>query len=80
MGIGYWTSEDLRYDPDTGALTNYRTWVNQFYKIYTEIVFSTFIQSSTELIKILKIFRQSQSLILIFNFRITKYREQGIYL
>ncbi|KAJ8668983.1 hypothetical protein QAD02_000242 [Eretmocerus hayati] len=26
MGIGLWTSEDLIYDPDTGALTNYRTW------------------------------------------------------
>ncbi|XP_011261213.1 xanthine dehydrogenase/oxidase [Camponotus floridanus] len=26
MGIGYWTSEDLVYDPKTGALTNYRTW------------------------------------------------------
>ncbi|XP_015171182.1 PREDICTED: xanthine dehydrogenase-like [Polistes dominula] len=26
MGIGYWTSEDLIYDPKTGALTNYRTW------------------------------------------------------
>ncbi|XP_014224706.2 xanthine dehydrogenase/oxidase-like isoform X1 [Trichogramma pretiosum] len=26
MGIGYWTSEELIYDPNTGALTNYRTW------------------------------------------------------
>ncbi|XP_008216630.2 xanthine dehydrogenase [Nasonia vitripennis] len=26
MGIGYWTCEDLIYDPETGALTNYRTW------------------------------------------------------
>lgn len=26
MGMGYWTSEDLVYDPKTGALTNYRTW------------------------------------------------------
>ncbi|KAK2583672.1 hypothetical protein KPH14_009602 [Odynerus spinipes] len=26
MGIGYWTSEDLIYDPKTGELTNYRTW------------------------------------------------------
>nr|XP_050853429.1 uncharacterized protein LOC127065310 isoform X1 [Vespula vulgaris] len=26
MGMGYWTSEDLIYDPKTGALTNYRTW------------------------------------------------------
>lgn len=26
MGIGYWTSEDLIYDPNTGQLTNYRTW------------------------------------------------------
>ncbi|KAL6263815.1 hypothetical protein P5V15_003898 [Pogonomyrmex californicus] len=26
MGIGYWTSEDLVYDPKTGALTNDRTW------------------------------------------------------
>ncbi|XP_076300418.1 xanthine dehydrogenase [Lasioglossum baleicum] len=26
MGLGYWTSEDLIYDPKSGALTNYRTW------------------------------------------------------
>lgn len=26
MGIGFWTSEDLIYDPATGSLTNYRTW------------------------------------------------------
>ncbi|CAK9818034.1 Indole-3-acetaldehyde oxidase [Anthophora plagiata] len=26
MGIGYWTSEDLIYDPKTGRLTNTRTW------------------------------------------------------
>ncbi|XP_011694376.1 PREDICTED: xanthine dehydrogenase/oxidase-like [Wasmannia auropunctata] len=26
MGIGYWTSEDLIYDPKTGILTNDRTW------------------------------------------------------
>ncbi|XP_039304251.1 xanthine dehydrogenase isoform X1 [Solenopsis invicta] len=26
MGIGYWTSEDLVYDPKTGMLTNDRTW------------------------------------------------------
>ncbi|CAL1679573.1 unnamed protein product [Lasius platythorax] len=26
MGMGYWTSEELVYDPKTGALTNYRTW------------------------------------------------------
>lgn len=31
MGIGYWTSEDLVYDPKTGALTNYRTWVRDLY-------------------------------------------------
>ena len=27
MGIGFWTSEELIYDPDTGGLANYRTWV-----------------------------------------------------
>ncbi|XP_018304122.1 xanthine dehydrogenase 1-like [Mycetomoellerius zeteki] len=26
MGMGYWTSEDLMYDPKTGVLTNDRTW------------------------------------------------------
>ncbi|XP_043258855.1 indole-3-acetaldehyde oxidase-like [Colletes gigas] len=26
MGLGYWTSEDLMYDPNSGQLTNYRTW------------------------------------------------------
>ncbi|KAL0109815.1 hypothetical protein PUN28_013466 [Cardiocondyla obscurior] len=26
MGIGYWTSEELIYDPKTGMLTNDRTW------------------------------------------------------
>ncbi|XP_015110495.1 indole-3-acetaldehyde oxidase [Diachasma alloeum] len=26
MGIGYWTSEDVIYDPDTGLLVNNRTW------------------------------------------------------
>lgn len=31
MGIGYWTSEDLVYDPKTGVLTNQRTWVRGFY-------------------------------------------------
>lgn len=28
MGVGYWTCEDLIYDPSTGLLTNYRTWVS----------------------------------------------------
>lgn len=27
MGIGYWTSEDLIYETETGRLVNYRTWV-----------------------------------------------------
>lgn len=27
MGIGYWTCEDLFYDPKTGLLVNNRTWV-----------------------------------------------------
>lgn len=31
MGMGYWTSEELVYDPKTGALTNYRTWVCDLY-------------------------------------------------
>lgn len=31
MGIGYWTSEDLIYDPKTGMLTNPRTWVRENY-------------------------------------------------
>lgn len=31
MGIGYWTSEDLVYDPKTGILTNDRTWVCETY-------------------------------------------------
>ncbi|XP_048511551.1 indole-3-acetaldehyde oxidase-like isoform X3 [Athalia rosae] len=26
MGLGYWTSEDLVYDPDTAVLKNNRTW------------------------------------------------------
>ncbi|KAL0109816.1 hypothetical protein PUN28_013467 [Cardiocondyla obscurior] len=26
MGTGYWTSEDVVYDPETGKLTNDRTW------------------------------------------------------
>ena len=28
MGIGFWTMEELIYDPNTGSLGNYRTWVN----------------------------------------------------
>ena len=28
MGAGYWTSEELIYDPEDGNLTNFRTWVN----------------------------------------------------
>ena len=28
MGIGYWTSEDLVYVPDTGELITDRTWVH----------------------------------------------------
>lgn len=27
MGVGYWTSEDLMFDPKTGLLANNRTWV-----------------------------------------------------
>ena len=27
MGVGYWTSEELIYDPVTAVLTNNRTWV-----------------------------------------------------
>lgn len=27
MGAGMWTTEDLLYESETGALTNYRTWV-----------------------------------------------------
>ncbi|XP_024942171.1 xanthine dehydrogenase 1 isoform X2 [Cephus cinctus] len=26
MGVGYWTSEELIYNPETAVLTNYRTW------------------------------------------------------
>ncbi|XP_076651937.1 uncharacterized protein LOC143358591 [Halictus rubicundus] len=26
MGLGFWTSEELIYNPKNGALTNYRTW------------------------------------------------------
>lgn len=33
MGIGNWTSEELVYDPKTGALTNDRTWVNDLRRI-----------------------------------------------
>lgn len=28
MGIGYWTSEELIYDPKTAVLTNHRSWVS----------------------------------------------------
>jgi xanthine dehydrogenase/oxidase len=31
MGAGYWTSEDIIYDPKTGMLTNDRTWVCDLY-------------------------------------------------
>ncbi|KAL6263818.1 hypothetical protein P5V15_003901 [Pogonomyrmex californicus] len=31
MGMGYWTSENLVYDPETGALMNNRTWVRNFH-------------------------------------------------
>ncbi|KAJ8676452.1 hypothetical protein QAD02_012239 [Eretmocerus hayati] len=26
MGMGFWTTEDVIHDPETGVLTNYRTW------------------------------------------------------
>lgn len=29
MGAGFWTTEDCIYDTETGALTNYRTWVRK---------------------------------------------------
>lgn len=29
LGIGHWTCEDLIYDSETRALTNFRTWVSQ---------------------------------------------------
>lgn len=30
MGIGFWTLEELIYDPYSGRLTNDRTWVVNF--------------------------------------------------
>ncbi len=28
MALGLWTSEEVKYDPDTGALLSNSTWVN----------------------------------------------------
>ena len=30
MGLGLWTSEEVKYHPDTGALLTKNTWVNIF--------------------------------------------------
>lgn len=38
MGMGFWTSEDLVYDPKTGILTNDRTWVSYFYRISVNLI------------------------------------------
>ncbi len=27
MGLGWWLTEEITYDPDTGALLNFDTWV-----------------------------------------------------
>jgi xanthine dehydrogenase/oxidase len=32
MGMGYWLTEELIHDPDTGRLLNTRTWVRNFNK------------------------------------------------
>jgi xanthine dehydrogenase/oxidase len=32
MGMGYWLTEELIHDPDTGRLLNTRTWVRKFNK------------------------------------------------
>jgi len=40
MGVGYWTSEELVYDPRTGALTNDRTWVRMTYIAFQLTTFS----------------------------------------
>ena len=28
FGLGFWTSEEIKYDPDTGELLTYDTWVS----------------------------------------------------
>jgi len=40
MGIGYWTSEELIYDSETGALTNDRTWVRCLHKVVMKLITS----------------------------------------
>lgn len=44
MGIGYWTCEDLIYDPETGSLTNYRTWV-RILKLLILFTFRLYVKS-----------------------------------
>jgi len=42
MGIGYWTSEELIYDPKTGVLTNDRTWVRYLHRVLIKLITSSY--------------------------------------
>lgn len=73
MGMGYWTSEDLKYDPKTGTLTNDRTWViliNYFYCYNTKQISE--LSEDTHL-------KRDKSEYFFNLFRTIKYRGPKIY-
>ena len=38
MGLGYSTTEDIKYDPSTGQLLTKDTWVSQNYRVIRQVV------------------------------------------
>jgi xanthine dehydrogenase molybdopterin-binding subunit B len=37
MGLGLWTSEEVKHDPITGDLLTKNTWVNKKHRLFHEI-------------------------------------------
>ena len=38
MGLGYWLTEKMIYNPDSGQLLTHNTWVNIFYQSYKDVL------------------------------------------
>lgn len=37
MGLGMWTSEEIKYDPETGRILNFDTWVGFNFFVFQQV-------------------------------------------